>query len=102
SPFAARFRELVGEPPLTYVTRWRIQSAATLLGDGSLTLAEIAEGVGYESLPAFSKAFKRWTGESPSSWRRRRRPRSLSPPVLILPLEVSEQGSSALRVVDKV
>src|SRR5262245_47646443 len=74
SPFAARFRELVGEPPLTYLTRWRMQSAAALLGEGSLTLAGIAERVGYESLPAFSKAFKRRTGRSPSSWRRCRRP----------------------------
>jgi len=74
SPFAARFRELVGEPPLTYLTRWRMQSAAALLGEGRLTVAEIAERVGYESLPAFGKAFKRRTGGSPSSWRRRRRP----------------------------
>jgi len=74
SPFAARFRELVGEPPLTYLTQWRMQSAAALLGEGMLTLGEIAERVGYESLPAFSKAFKRRTGGSPSSWRRRWRP----------------------------
>src|SRR5262249_3679137 len=74
SPFAARFRELVGEPPLTYLTRWRMQSAAALLGEGRLTVAEIAERVGYESLPAFGKAFKRRTGGSPSSWRRHRRP----------------------------
>jgi len=74
SPFAARFCELVGEPPLTYLTRWRMQSAAGLLDEGRLTVAEIAERVGYESLPAFSKAFKRRTGRSPSSWRRRRQP----------------------------
>src|SRR5262245_697665 len=74
SPFAARFRELVGEPPLIYLTRWRMQSAAGLLDEGRLTVAEIAERVGYESLPAFSKAFKRRTGRSPSSWRRRRQP----------------------------
>src|SRR5262249_56455958 len=74
SPFAARFRELVGEPPLTYLTRWRMQSAAALLAEGSLTLAQITERVGYESLPAFSKAFRRRTGQSPSSWRKCRRP----------------------------
>jgi len=39
-----------------------MQSAAALLGEGGLTVAEIAERVGYESLPAFSKAFKRRTG----------------------------------------
>src|SRR5262249_58271512 len=74
SPFAARFRALVGEPPLTYLTRWRMQSAAALLGEGRLTVAEIAERVGYESLPAFGKAFKPRPGGSPSSWRMRRRP----------------------------
>jgi AraC-like DNA-binding protein len=71
SPFAARFRSLVGEPPLAYVTRWRMQSATTMLSDGGLTVSEIAERVGYDSLPAFSKAFKRRLGSSPSSWRRR-------------------------------
>jgi AraC-like DNA-binding protein len=71
SPFAARFSSLVGEPPLAYLTRWRMQSATAMLSDGGLTVSEIAERVGYDSVPAFSKAFKRRLGSSPSSWRRR-------------------------------
>jgi AraC-like DNA-binding protein len=71
SPFAARFSSLVGEPPLAYLTRWRMQSATAMLSDGGLTVSEIAERVGYDSVPAFSKAFKRRLGSNPSSWRRR-------------------------------
>ncbi|HBL25509.1 MAG TPA: AraC family transcriptional regulator [Acidobacteria bacterium] len=71
SPFAARFRELVGEPPLTYLTRWRMRLAASLLRDGQLTLRELAERSGYESEAAFSKAFKRQLGLSPRTFRQR-------------------------------
>ena len=56
--FAARFSSLVGEPPLAYLTRWRMQSAIAMLSDGGLNVSEIAERVGYDSVPAFSKAFK--------------------------------------------
>jgi AraC-like DNA-binding protein len=69
SPFAAKFAELVGEPPLAYLTAWRMQVAAGLLRDG-LPVAEVAARVGYESEAAFSRAFKRWRGESPSAYRR--------------------------------
>lgn len=70
SAFASRFTRLVGEPPLHYVTRWRMQKAAGLLREGRATLAEIAEQVGYESETAFSKAFKRAVGSSPGAYRR--------------------------------
>ncbi|MBK7586430.1 MAG: AraC family transcriptional regulator [Myxococcales bacterium] len=70
STFAGRFAELVGEPPLHYVTRWRMQRAASLLRDGKSTLADIADRVGYESEAAFSKAFKRWVGAAPGAYRR--------------------------------
>lgn len=70
SAFASRFTRLVGEPPLHYVTRWRMQKAAGLLREGRSTLAEIAEQVGYESETAFSKAFKRAVGSSPGAYRR--------------------------------
>ncbi|MCK6533423.1 MAG: AraC family transcriptional regulator [Polyangiaceae bacterium] len=70
STFAGRFAELVGEPPLHYVTRWRMQRAAALLRDGRATLADIADRVGYESEAAFSKAFKRWVGAAPGAYRR--------------------------------
>ncbi|MFO0568587.1 MAG: AraC family transcriptional regulator [Polyangiaceae bacterium] len=70
STFAGRFAELVGEPPLHYVTRWRMQRAASLLREGKATLADIAGRVGYESEAAFSKAFKRWVGTAPGAYRK--------------------------------
>ncbi len=74
STFAGRFTELVGEPPLHYITRWRMQKAASLLREGRATLADIADRVGYESEAAFSKAFKRWIGSAPGAYRRSARP----------------------------
>jgi AraC family transcriptional regulator, alkane utilization regulator len=70
SAFASRFARLVGEPPLSYVTRWRMQKAAGLLRQSSATLADIAERVGYDSEAAFSKAFKRAVGSAPGAYRR--------------------------------
>jgi AraC-like DNA-binding protein len=70
SAFSARFSRVVGEPPLQYLTRWRIHRAMGLLREGRLGLAEVAERVGYESEAAFSKAFKRWAGVAPGAWRR--------------------------------
>ena len=70
SAFASRFARLVGEPPLAYVTRWRMQKAAGLLRQSSSTLADIAERVGYDSEAAFSKAFKRAVGMAPGAYRR--------------------------------
>lgn len=70
SAFAARFTQLVGEPPLHYVTRWRMQKAAELLRASTATLSEVATRVGYESEAAFSKAFKRWSGVAPGGYRR--------------------------------
>jgi len=74
SAFAARFTRLVGEPPLSYVTRWRMQKAASLLREGNSTIAQIAESVGYDSEAAFSKAFKRALGSAPGAYRRASRP----------------------------
>jgi len=70
SAFASRFARLVGEPPLAYVTRWRMQKAAGLLRQSNATLADIAERVGYDSEAAFSKAFKRAVGSAPGAYRR--------------------------------
>jgi AraC-like DNA-binding protein len=70
SAFAARFAQLVGEPPLTYLTRWRMQKATRLLRTGAASIADVASRVGYEAEAAFSKAFKRWTGVAPSAYRR--------------------------------
>lgn len=70
SGFAARFTELVGQPPLQYLARWRVTRAAELLRDRDEKIEAVANRVGYESLPAFSRAFKRWQGESPAMFRR--------------------------------
>jgi AraC family transcriptional regulator, alkane utilization regulator len=69
SPFAARFQALVGEPPLAYLTRWRMHRAARLLQSDNLSVGEVAERVGYESAAAFSKAFRRRFSLAPSVYR---------------------------------
>ncbi len=70
SPFAARFRALVGVPPIEYLGRWRMHLAMVLLRDQEAPVARVAERVGYESEAAFSKAFKRYVGLPPSRFRR--------------------------------
>ncbi|MDD7916116.1 AraC family transcriptional regulator [Actinomycetospora callitridis] len=69
---AKRFVDLVGEPPLTYLTRWRMTLAADrLVEQESATLTEVAHAVGYSDAFGFSAAFKRTRGVSPSEYRRR-------------------------------
>lgn len=78
--FAARFTELVGQPPLAYLTDWRMTLAADLLRDGSgTTVAAAARAVGYQDAFAFSVAFKRVKGVSPSHWSREMRKLDESP-----------------------
>ncbi len=69
---AERFTELVGVPPMLYLTRWRLQLAAEQLSRSSAKVAAVGAQVGYESEAAFSRAFKRETGLSPAAWRRAR------------------------------
>ncbi len=69
SAFAVRFKELVGETPLEYLTGWRMQKATGLLQDGDKKLFEVAKSVGYDSDAAFSKAFKRTFGVAPREYR---------------------------------
>ncbi len=72
SAFAARFSSLVGEPPLTYLTRWRMHRASRLLATSLLRVHQIAAQVGYDTESAFHKAFKRSLGVAPSVYRRTR------------------------------
>jgi AraC-like DNA-binding protein len=66
-----RFAEVVGQPPLTYLTRWRMTLAADLLTEREeATVAEVARAVGYSDAFTFSTAFKRNRGVSPSRFRR--------------------------------
>lgn len=70
SAFAARFKELLGEAPLEYLTRWRIYQAAMLLREGEQSLVDIAHSIGYDASGAFHKAFKRIMGATPGDYRR--------------------------------
>jgi len=70
SAFAERFVELIGEPPMQYLTRWRLALAAQRLRTGNDTVGRIAERAGYESEAAFNRAFKREFGMPPSAWRK--------------------------------
>jgi AraC-like DNA-binding protein len=72
SALAERFTAFVGQPPMQYLARWRMQLAATYLMNGIESVAEIAERVGYESEAAFSRAFKKAVGVSPGQWRKHR------------------------------
>ena len=65
SAFSARFRELLDQPVMAYVTELRMQLAVDLLHRGDRTVAEIATAVGYESDASFSRVFKRHLGSSP-------------------------------------
>jgi AraC-like DNA-binding protein len=76
SGFAARFTELVGEPPLQYLARWRMTKAAQALRETDATIPDVAERVGYQSEASFNKAFKRWEGTGPGAYRRTHRERS--------------------------
>jgi len=74
SALAERFSALVGEPPMQYLSRWRLALAAQELRAGAEPIARIAQRSGYETDAAFSRAFKREFGMPPAAWRRERQP----------------------------
>ncbi|MEU1348506.1 AraC family transcriptional regulator [Streptomyces sp. NPDC005775] len=67
---ARRFTELVGEPPMAYLTGWRLAVAADLLRETDATVEAVAHQVGYSQAFAFSTAFKRVRGVSPQEYRK--------------------------------
>jgi AraC-like DNA-binding protein len=69
SLLAERFTHAIGQSPMRYLARWRLQLASELMRGGDLGVAEVAARVGYESEAAFSRAFKREHGVSPAQWR---------------------------------
>jgi AraC-like DNA-binding protein len=71
-----RFGDLVGETPLAYLTRWRMDLAAQRLRDTDDTVGAIAAAVGYRSEYSFSRAFKRHRGIAPGRYRRQARART--------------------------
>jgi AraC-like DNA-binding protein len=70
SAFAGRFTELVGEPVMTYVARWRMHVAVAALTEEGATVGQLADRLGYRSEAAFGRAFKRVIGASPGAIRR--------------------------------
>jgi AraC-like DNA-binding protein len=78
STFALRFKETVGEPPMEYLTRWRMLLAGDRLANSGDPISAIALSLGYESESAFSTAFKRVMGCSPRQYSRGRSPASPS------------------------
>jgi AraC-like DNA-binding protein len=93
SAFADRFTGLIGQPPMHYLTAWRMQVAAHKLRAETGSIAQIAFEVGYESEAAFTRAFKRHFGAPPSSWRAKKtgtvaaRPAGALPAALQIPRE---------------
>jgi AraC-like DNA-binding protein len=64
-----RFRQVLGRSPIRYLTEWRMHLAEELLGTTDMSIVGVARRVGYDSEEAFSRAFKRERGSSPSHWR---------------------------------
>jgi AraC-like DNA-binding protein len=71
SALAERFTHAVGQPPMQYLARWRMQVAARLLADGAAKVSAVGLAVGYESEAAFSRAFRKVAGVPPGAWRAR-------------------------------
>jgi AraC-like DNA-binding protein len=73
SVLADRFKHFLGQPPMQYLTHWRLQLAAQALKTTALPMKRIAEQAGYESEAAFSRSFKRHFGLPPADWRKRQK-----------------------------
>jgi AraC-like DNA-binding protein len=72
SVLAERFMHVVGQPPMQYLTKWRMQIASGMLARGSDKIAHVAAEAGYDSEAAFSRAYKKFVGVSPAEWRKRK------------------------------
>ena len=70
SMLASKFLDAIGEPPITYLTRWRLLKARTMLLESNMTIEAIAQAAGYASLPSFTQRFKSAFGVSPGKFRR--------------------------------
>jgi AraC-like DNA-binding protein len=73
SRFAARFSESLGISPMAYVTRWRMNVACRHLAGTKQGVDQVAASVGYESVAAFNRAFKKHLGLPPAAWRAQQR-----------------------------
>lgn len=68
--FAVHFKDIAGVAPLTYLTEWRMRLAQRSLREDTVTIAQLADSLGYTSESAFSNAFKRVTGTAPRNYRK--------------------------------
>ena len=82
SVLAQRFRRYIGEGPVSYLTRWRLQLGAQMLSSTTDSVAQIAAKVGYDSEQAFNRAFKRSFGNPPARYRKARREEVTEPRLL--------------------
>jgi len=73
SALADRFIQVIGVPPMQYLTNWRMQVAAQELINSGKSIPQIADEVGYESEASLTRAFKRAMGVPPATWRRQQR-----------------------------
>jgi AraC-like DNA-binding protein len=71
SALTERFTHVIGVPPMQYLAHWRIQVAAQELLGSCKSIAAIAQDIGYDTEASFTRAFKRWMGVPPATWRRR-------------------------------
>jgi AraC-like DNA-binding protein len=71
SRFAARFSQSLGESPMLYVAKWRMNLACRKLSASRIGVEQVASEVGYESVAAFNRAFKKHLGVPPAAWRSR-------------------------------
>jgi len=89
-----RFTRYLSEPPMTYLTRWRLQLAARSLENTPRGVSEIAAEVGYDSEAAFNRAFKREFGEPPGRYRLSHK-RTLSKNAIVTPRAAGLKTSSS-------
>lgn len=78
--FARAFTDVLGQPPVQYLTGWRMSLARDYLRDGTSSLSWIAANVGYSSPYAFTAAFRRHHGLPPGAWRRQQATEPLTTP----------------------
>lgn len=69
SAFVEKFSDVIGMPPIRYLTLWRLEAAKRHLQDSRMSIDQIAQTIGYESEEGFRRAFKREVGASPAKWR---------------------------------
>jgi len=71
SAFALKFKSVLGQTPLEYLTRWRMHKAGAMIRSNNMSFSEVASAIGYGSESSFSRVFSREMGEAPREYRRK-------------------------------